>query len=84
MNFAGMARYLYFDIEGASEYADVDRHTIYNWFRRGVKVDGERIYLPVRIVDGHTQISKIDIDNYLEDLGYEPAEEAEENDERTA
>jgi len=77
-----MGKFIYFDIKGAAEYADVDRHTIYNWFRHGSDVDGERIYLPVRIVEGRTQISEIDLNNYLDALGYGPEEE--ENDEPTS
>lgn len=77
-----MGKKVYYDVKGACEYADVARRTIYNWMLKGVLVDGDRIYLPVRIIDGGTQINVIDLDNYLDALGYGPEEE--ENDEPTA
>ncbi|GAH95535.1 unnamed protein product [marine sediment metagenome] len=74
-----MGQKVYFDIKGAAEYAGVRRLTIYNWFRRGSHVNGEVVFLPVRIIDGQTLINEIDLNNHLDALGYGPAEEAEEN-----
>ncbi|GAH98958.1 unnamed protein product [marine sediment metagenome] len=74
----------YYDVKGSAEYAGVSRRTIYVWINKGVRaVDGVRIWLPVRIVDGVTQINEIDLDNYLDALGYE-SDEDESNEDDSA
>ena len=74
----------YYDVKGASEYAGVSRRTIYVWINKGVRaVVGERVWLPVRIVDGVTQINEVDLDNYLDALGYEFDEDESNEDEST-
>ncbi|GAI70220.1 unnamed protein product, partial [marine sediment metagenome] len=50
-------------------------HTIYHWIRKGVKdVDGKKVWLPARIVEGETQINEIDFELYLEAPGFEEDE----------
>ena len=74
----------YYDVKGAAEYAGVSRRTIYVWQNKGVQAeDGGRIWLPVRIVDGVTQINEIDLDNYLDALGYESEEDDSDQDDST-
>ncbi|GAI56642.1 unnamed protein product, partial [marine sediment metagenome] len=71
---------IYYDILGAAAYAGVTRHTIYHWIRKGVKdVDGKKVWLPARIVEGETQINEIDFELYLEALGFEEDESTDES-----
>jgi len=69
-----MGKKVYHDIKSACEYANVDRTTIYNWIKKGILVDGRRIYLAVRILDGVNLINEIDFDNYMMEIGYNPEE----------
>lgn len=78
-----MGTKIYFDVKGAAEYAGVDRRTIHNWIEKGVGLaNGDRLHLSARFVCGLIEVNKIDLDGYLDELGYEPEEE--ENDEPTA
>ncbi|GAH94866.1 unnamed protein product [marine sediment metagenome] len=71
-----MGHKIYYDVKGAAEIAGVSRRTIYVWIDKGVRAaDGERIWLPARTVDGALQINEVDLDNYLDALGYEIAED---------
>ncbi|GAI58358.1 unnamed protein product [marine sediment metagenome] len=41
-------------------------------------VNGKKIWLPARIVDGETQINEIDFELYLDALGYQDEESGED------
>jgi len=79
-----MGQKIYYDVKGAAEAAGVSRRTIYVWINKGVLADdGGRLTLPVRIVDGAVQINEVDLDNYLDALGYESAEDDSDQDDST-
>jgi len=73
-----MGKKVYHDIKGACEYANVDRQTIYNWIKKGILVDGRRICLAMRTLDGVNLINEIDFDNYMIEIGYNPEDENKE------
>ncbi|MBA7713926.1 hypothetical protein ES703_122937 [subsurface metagenome] len=71
-----MGKKVYHDIEGACEYANVDRQTIYNWIKRGILIDGEiRLFLPMRTFEGMPLVNEIDLDNFMIEIGHNPDEE---------
>ncbi|GAI56056.1 unnamed protein product, partial [marine sediment metagenome] len=75
----GMGHKTYYDVMGAAAYAGVSRPAIDYWIRKGVKdVNGKKIWLPARIVDGETQINEIDFELYLDALGYQDEESGED------
>lgn len=70
----GMSRGL-LTISEAAEYADVTRPTIYKWIERGIRYRGRLYYLEAAIWRGETRIRLAKLDEFLDDVGYEPAEE---------
>lgn len=64
----------YLSIPETAEYADVTRQTIYRWLREGVSYRGSRLYLTAVLIAGQYRINQIDLDRFLDALGYEPVE----------
>ncbi|MBA7649203.1 hypothetical protein ES703_56998 [subsurface metagenome] len=61
----------YLNIREAAEHADVTRQTIYRWVLKGVPVRGELMYLTAVLIAGQYRICAIDLDRFLDALGYE-------------
>ncbi|MBA7688740.1 hypothetical protein ES703_97229 [subsurface metagenome] len=65
----------YLNIPETAEYAGVTRATIYRWLLKGVPFRGERLHLTAVLIAGQYRVNQIDLDRFLDWLGYEPEKE---------
>ena len=77
-----MTEYNYFDLNGAAHHIGVARQTVYIWIKKGVIINGARLYLPVRLIDGVYLVNADDLHRYVDKLdarhheaGYDAAAE---------